>query len=127
MLLIRREATQASCGGHRREAEVASSIDLHNILDFLRRRRSIVAGIRPSPGSPQRLRGLRIGPQKGKPRARGDRDATAAQIRQRIAMRAHEIGHVNVVSDAGAVRLSGSRCHRHPLLAVGRARFPPRP
>src|SRR5262249_13777597 len=31
-------------------------------------------------------------------------DATAAQIRQRIAMRAHEIGHVNVVSDAGAVR-----------------------
>jgi len=31
-------------------------------------------------------------------------DATAAQIRQRIAMRAHEIGHVNLVSDAGAVR-----------------------
>src|SRR5262249_38219672 len=31
-------------------------------------------------------------------------DATAAQIRQRIAMRAHEIGHVNVVADAGAVR-----------------------
>jgi len=44
MLLIRREA-QASCGDHRREAEVASSIDLHNILDFLRRRRSIVAGM----------------------------------------------------------------------------------
>src|SRR6266511_5787313 len=30
--------------------------------------------------------------------------AAAAQIRQRIAMCAHEIGHVNVVSDAGAVR-----------------------
>src|SRR5262249_23739734 len=31
-------------------------------------------------------------------------DATAPQIRQRIAMRAHEIGHVNVISDASAVR-----------------------
>src|SRR5262249_25235805 len=31
-------------------------------------------------------------------------DAAAAQIRQRIAMRAHEIGHVDIVSDAGAVR-----------------------
>src|SRR6266446_8534561 len=31
-------------------------------------------------------------------------DAAAAQIRQRIAMRAHEIAHVNVIPDAGAVR-----------------------
>src|SRR5262249_11941448 len=30
--------------------------------------------------------------------------AAAAQIRERIAMRAHEIGHVNIISDAGAVR-----------------------
>jgi hypothetical protein len=30
--------------------------------------------------------------------------AAAAQIRQRVAMRAHEIGHVNIISDAGAVR-----------------------
>jgi hypothetical protein len=30
--------------------------------------------------------------------------AAAAQIRERIGMRAHEIGHVNIVSDAGAVR-----------------------
>ena len=43
--VIRREATQASYGDHRPEAEVASSIDLHDILDFLRRRRSIVAGM----------------------------------------------------------------------------------
>ena len=33
-----------------------------------------------------------------------DRLASGAQIRERIAMRAHEIGHVNVISDAGAVR-----------------------
>src|SRR5215831_8929426 len=32
------------------------------------------------------------------------RDAAAAQIRQRIGIRAHEIGHVNIVSNAGAVR-----------------------
>src|SRR6516225_8746788 len=31
-------------------------------------------------------------------------DAAAAQIRQRIGMRAHEIGHMNIVSNAGAVR-----------------------
>jgi polysaccharide biosynthesis transport protein len=45
MLLIRREATEASYGDHRPEAEVASRIDIHDILDFLRRRRSIVAGM----------------------------------------------------------------------------------
>src|SRR5262245_51761983 len=33
-----------------------------------------------------------------------DRLATNPQIRQRIGMRAHEIGHVNIVSNAGAVR-----------------------
>src|SRR5262245_57082007 len=33
-----------------------------------------------------------------------DRLAAAAQIRERIAMRAHEIGHMNIISDAGAVR-----------------------
>src|SRR5262249_57678698 len=38
-------------------------------------------------------------------------DATAAQIRQRIAMRAHEIGHVNVVSDAGTVRSPAVPAH----------------
>jgi uncharacterized protein involved in exopolysaccharide biosynthesis len=71
MLLIRREATEAY-GDHQPEAKVASSIDLHDILDFLRRRRSIVAGMTllclllatsyillAVPGSPQRLRGLR--------------------------------------------------------------------
>ena len=45
MLLIRREATEASYGDHQPEAKVASSIDLHDILDFLRRRRSIIAGM----------------------------------------------------------------------------------
>src|SRR5262249_50810810 len=32
------------------------------------------------------------------------RDAAAAQIRQRIGILAHEIGHMNIVSNAGAVR-----------------------
>jgi hypothetical protein len=32
-----------------------------------------------------------------------DRGATRAQIGQRIGMRAHEIGDVNIVPDAGAV------------------------
>jgi hypothetical protein len=40
----------------------------------------------------------------GRNRNEPDRLAAAAQIRERIAMRAHEIGHVNIISDAGAVR-----------------------